>query len=586
MIDKYARLRRGQVLAVFLIFVLVFASAAINVKWMDSYRYGGVLDIDEAGYLGYSMLYAKSLAGGGVGSWLSAINAPGAHAPLLPAISSILLAGTGFSINAALLTNTAIFCGLIFLTCCITFKISGSQSASLFAAFAISSMPAIVDYSRNFHFALLATLCYAGATFAILKSNGYRSLSWSMVTGVLLGMMVLSRTMTVAFLPAFAIASALYIASGDGVKERLVWRNVLAAVIFFFLTALTWYAGHFKEVFGYLFSFGYGAHAVEYGKGYSGLGVGYVFDRVAVLFELTMRPIHFMVLVPVSIIAVMWACGSMFRGGLHPFKRYIIFCGALVLVSFGILSSSQNRGSGFDVPMLPIVVAISASFLAQMVNVRRYRCWMFAVLGSFFAPLIYGHMAMENCKSLSMLDRFNIIGGARLFECRGTIHQYVSGSGEAIYASNEAYANPLGNAENAEWRVLSKDVANYIALHVPVDSVVMYATRNYLFNVNTVGLETINLNGRAWPARQIDPTILGDSQGAYISWIQGGLDQSACLVIQSDGVLGEFKPAPSLEFLRSAIENAGLRPVKSFPTPSGQSIIIWMNPRPHCMPPL
>jgi 4-amino-4-deoxy-L-arabinose transferase-like glycosyltransferase len=248
------------VISVTLLFLL------LNLQWMERYRYGGVLDIDEAGYLGYSTAYAKAWVGGGLKAWLNAVNAPGAHAPLLPALTSFLLAASGFSLNVGMLTNTFVACALILVVHALCRMLGGGAFLPFAAGVFLATLPAVVDYSRNYQFAMLAALTYAGTMLAIIKSDGFTKRAWSVWAGVFLACLILSRTMTVAFLPCFGLAALFAIWSRGGLRDKAVWRNVGWAALAFFLVALTWYARHYKSVFEYLFSFGYGANAAEYGK--------------------------------------------------------------------------------------------------------------------------------------------------------------------------------------------------------------------------------------------------------------------------------------------------------------------------------
>lgn len=572
-----------QALAIISVTVLFLL---LNLHWLERYRHGGVLDIDEAGYLGYSTAYAKAWVGGGLKAWLNAVNAPGAHAPLLPALTSFLLAASGFSLDVGMLTNTLVACALIHVVHALCRMLGGGALLSFAAAVFLATLPAVVDYSRNYQFAMLAALAYAGTMLAIIKSDGFAKRAWSVWAGVFLACLILSRTMTVAFLPCFGLAALFAIWSSGGLRDKAVWRNVGWAALAFFLVALTWYARHYKSVFEYLFSFGYGANAAEYGKNVEEGYLHFFLARVRALMNLYLRPYHFFVLLPlfcltavVSLMAVLRAPTRQTWGGMATGV-------VLVVSSFLVLSSSKNQGSAFELPLICTAVAIAFAGVDRLLQRNGPVLAVTALSMIASVPFFYSQLSVDACAHLPSKVLLPYFGQQRPFDCRGTIHQYVAGDGELASAPDQTDSVPLTQAESLAWRQLSGDVAAYLGSIWPSKSIVMFGTRNYLFNVNTVNLEMLATTGEAFPAVQIEPTLLHDNEAEYRGWIQEGVQRGACVVLTASTGHGEFRPKPVVAFLVNELGAAGFLEDRQFAMPGGGSMLsIWRRDTEACRGP-
>jgi hypothetical protein len=65
--------------------------AALNVWWFKTYRDGFPFDIDEAGYTTFSLVDYLALKSGGIDGWWNAIQGQPTFAPLVPALSSLIV---------------------------------------------------------------------------------------------------------------------------------------------------------------------------------------------------------------------------------------------------------------------------------------------------------------------------------------------------------------------------------------------------------------------------------------------------------------------------------------------------------------
>jgi hypothetical protein len=76
--------------------------------------------------------------------------------------------------------------------------------------------------------------------------------------------MIFSRTMFLAFLPLLKWFSFLILLLGKKITTAKSINMALSTATFFAIAA-PWYWKNHEDIFGYLFSFGHGAHASEYG---------------------------------------------------------------------------------------------------------------------------------------------------------------------------------------------------------------------------------------------------------------------------------------------------------------------------------
>lgn len=570
-----------QALAVISVTVLFLL---LNLQWMERYRYGGVLDIDEAGYLGYSTAYAKAWVGGGLKAWLNAVNAPGAHAPLLPALTSFLLAASGFSLNVGMLTNTFVACALILVVHALCRMLGGGAFLSFAAGVFLATLPAVVDYSRNYQFAMLAALTYAGTMLAIIKSDGFTKRAWSVWAGVFLACLILSRTMTVAFLPCFGLAALFAIWSRGGLRDKAVWCNVAWAALVFFLVALTWYARHYKSVFEYLFSFGYGANAAEYGKNVEDGYLQFFFARVRAVMSDYLRPYHFFVLLPLFCLTALVSMLAALRASTRQKWGQLATGAILVISSFLVLSSSRNQGSAFELPLICVAVAIAFAGVGRLLQDKGPALAMTALFVIAACPFFYAQFSVEGCANLPRAVQVPYFGQQRPFDCRGTIHQYVAMARSSdLVRAGRTDLLPLAEIESKAWRQLSEDVATYLGSIWPSKSLVLFGARNYLVNVNTVNLEMLRGQGYALPAVQIEPTLLHDNPSEYRGWIRDGVQRGACIALTASNGQGEFTPKPVVSFLVSELGAAGFVEDRRFAMPGGDSMLsIWRRDTAAC----
>ena len=263
------------------VITLVTFFILLNARWIWVYRSGLALDIDEAGYLNYSLIDYYGLKYGGISGWIAAMGISSIQAPLTMGLSSLIYALVGPHIIAAFSVPLAAGAASIAVTYELGRSVA-SRRVGLAAAFLVATCPITINYSRSYQFSMVATLFATLALLSIVRSQGFRNTKWTIIFGVCMGLMPLARTMTLAFFPGFIAAAFFALASHSGELKQRISRLGLGAILGILVSA-TWYWKNGPLVVGYLFNFGYGAHALEYGPKSSKLGLDAWYSMVIAL---------------------------------------------------------------------------------------------------------------------------------------------------------------------------------------------------------------------------------------------------------------------------------------------------------------
>ena len=150
----------------------------------------------------------------GLGGWVDAVVDQAPHAPLAPALTSVLLVIHEGSMPGFIVL--ALF--LVLLTIAvygIGEQLAGPRYGAL-AAVVVASLPGVSTLSRSFVFALPAAALMACAVYALLRAERLQRTGWAIACGAAIGAMLLARTMTVAFVPGLIAAGVVGLACLPG----------------------------------------------------------------------------------------------------------------------------------------------------------------------------------------------------------------------------------------------------------------------------------------------------------------------------------------------------------------------------------
>jgi hypothetical protein len=561
-------------LALSLLFFLV------NARWTWIYRHGQPLDIDEAGYLSIALIDYYALIRASIVGWLSAVCAPSVQAPLTTALSSLLFYFTGPHVIVGfvvpLLAGTGCIVATYFLG-----KSVGSRQIGLAASILVASCPVILNYSRSFHFSLPATLAVTIALLALLNSDRFERIGWSVLFGLSLGLVPLARTMTVAFIPGIIVAALVYTVAQPFQRTRrlLVFTASLLLAV---LTAATWFGPNGSLVYRYLFNFGYGSRAVEFGPERSRFGFDAWWDTLWSLGSEIYLP-HLVIIVAggVAMLIVAYKEARKVRSTAllqrvlrSPMLPILI----VVFEALLALTSSRNKGSAFFAPIVPMMLVTAVWALFRISSHRRYNL---AVISVIAAIAIMASMPLIDLRT-PLASPWTAFGYVRVTDGRGAIQEYEAWGG----FGPTGIAEPISPDRGKAWINLDRETAAIITRMYGSTAKLVFGFRHRLYNVNTVNLQQLLTRATTFAAQQVEPIVTGDSVEGYLSWLAS--EDGACALLTSDKTSADFTPVVNRTYMRDAADRAGFTPIQEWPTPDGQIITLWQSRPlpPNCGPAL
>ncbi|MFL5873309.1 MAG: ArnT family glycosyltransferase [Solirubrobacterales bacterium] len=553
------------------------AMIAINVWWVATYRHGYPMDVDENGYTMIGVIDWLGFESGGISGWWEAFQNQTPNAPLLPALTSIVLI-----FKPGVLEGFGVLIGFAALLTLATYgigeRLAGPRLGAL-AALAVGTSQGVFVFTREYIFALPTAAFLACSVYALIRSEGMRRRRWAIACGVAIALMLLSRTMAVAFVPGVAVAALLGIAVNyrDELAQRLL--NVGLAVLATVVVGSIWYWQNFGPVYDYLTEFGYGQQAQNYGAEAS-------FISWARFKSVAEKIIQGDLLVPMSYLVVIGLVALAVAGiqslrqaedrraealrilGSGPMALFIV-----AAAGFGALMSSQNGGNGFTFP-----VAVLLPTLA-VVALRRYR-----------KAIIPATVAVVAVATINLLANSNIsdsISKPRLVE--------VPTFGELRWISGEpnAVGNVRQQAEGPPTRFIAED-EGYVAVDVEMAKTLLeeiapegvprltaFASRNRVVSTNSIGLAgTVNFR-EGIPFTQIlaEP----DTVAHYEEQITGPELGRPTAVVTTSTEAGDFEPLVTQAKVETALKNLDFHLARKVAMPDGRRLRIWVwdgkNPR-------
>ncbi|WP_392710169.1 ArnT family glycosyltransferase [Rhizobium ruizarguesonis] len=511
---------------------------------------------------------------GGLRLWFSSVEAPNAASPLTSALASLLLIITGprvaFGIYIPLLAGIATVVAIYYIA-----KQSSIQRVAEISALVVATTPLLVNYSRSFHFAIPATACTTVALLCLIKSEQAKRWPWIIAFGFFVGLMPLARTMTLAFIPCLGLAAFVYVVASPDERLARIGRLFVAGAVAS-ATALTWLFLNGKYVSEYLFNFGYGARAAEFGPKLS--FIGSVIYMIQIFLDQVYAP-HFIVISVGIAISIFLLLKNLLRSDRNEWlSKYasspITPVSLFVFFSFLILSSSQNKGTAFIAPLLPPTIFLSTWAIFRLSDNRFYGIAVASAL-AFISMYAFIPMVDLNSETSTRTTHWLPFYGKVVYsDGSGTMQGY-----EAAFGINTAEPGKALPPETAEaWNQINQDTLDAIGPFIGATRAVAFGFRNAVYNVNTLGL-TNSLRGQP-PLNlfQIEPLITGESAEGYLAWFASGPAAPACVLLSSPGEKGEFPPYVNTVLVESAAKQSGFVAAQTLSMPSGRVVTIWRRP--------
>ena len=555
--------------------VIVCVLVVLHVVWLVRFRRGYVTEWDESGYLQFSLSNFDALHDQGPWTFAKTVGGRGTFGPLLPFVTSLAYPIVGRGIFGSLLVLPLFFAGLVGATFGLARRLV-SDSWAVVAALAVAAIPAVTDYTRLFHFALPATACMTAALWALVRSEGFRRTGWAAAFGLFVALTLLSRTMTVAYIPGFVLAAGtVFLVGAPELRVRL--RNLAIAVGTTGLIAGPWYIRNARSVYDLLLNSGYGEGATPFGHHYPVASWGYWTKELRLDLAYLWLPLAAALLIcfGLALAYLVARRPRLIRVGrprsLSARTAAVVVLVLVVLEGYLVLTSSRNEGTGFALPWVPALVILgvtaAASIPARTVRVALAGVLVVVSVGAVLSKSGWVEpLAKVRTVAVPGLGRVSLTDG------RGIIQTEVAGDGYDIGRVTQ----PLP-ALHREWLPLARNVVGWSLRRAEQRGQPLHLTLGLddrIFANSRLILAAQLWFHRFLPVDYLRPFPDGDTVASY---------RRQLLSPQIENALITGNPPPVTTITRRKVEAAarslGFIPVKSFTMPDGRTIWIWWRER-------
>jgi hypothetical protein len=547
--------------------LVILATVVLDVVWLVRFRHGYVTEWDESGYLQFSLSDYDTLRSQGLWGFAKIVGGRGTFGPLLPAVTALAYPVVGRGVFGSLLVLPVFYTALVAAAYGLARRFV-PRAWAVVAASTVAAVPAVTDYTRVFHFALPATACMTAALWALVRTEGFRSARWSLAFGLFVGLTLLSRTMTVAYLPGFALAAAaVFLVTEPPVRAKL--RNLAFAAAATAVVAGPWYLANARSVYDLLVGTGYGEAATAYGRHYPLASWGYWTKELRIDLSYLWLPLGATLALSLLLALAYHVARRLPRAQLprSPRATGLLATAAVVLEGYVALTSSRNEGTAFALPWLPALVILGVVAAASLPHPRLRSTFAAAFVvvsivavfskSGFVPPLAEGRSV-----SVPSLGRVLVTDGS------GIIQREIAGDGYKITPLTSPPA-----AMHRRWLPVARDV---------VDQSLEIAERRGVRLNLTLGLDDrIFGNSRLifaaqyWDRLYLPVDYLQAAGGDTVASYRRQLDSPR----RENALVTGVPPPNGSSITRSKVEVAarslGFRRIKTFRLPDGRQIWLW-----------
>lgn len=546
--------------------------AAINVWWFATYRHGYPFDIDEAGYTSFGLVDYWTLHYGGLHSWWNSIQQQGTFAPLVPAVTSLLLT-IKLGLMDGFLTLTMFFLVLTAAVYCIGERLAGPRLAAL-AAVTIAMIPGTFSFEREYIYALPTAALLACAVFALLRSEGLAKRLPAVLCGAALGLMLLARTMAISYVPGVLVAGliALIARNQNDLNRRLL--NLALLVLTSVAVAATWYARNLQSVIDYLTSYGYGKESSYYGRHNSLISLGRfrgVGERM--VSEDLFLPLSLAVLVGLTALLILVVKRFRHLGATEAAHRLLrsdaLSVATVFVLGYLALMTSRNGGNGFTYPLtifLPLLAVLPLRRLPRAV-----------------VPALVVVALISALNLISMATIWAPASHTRMVSLPGFTESFpiTKGVPKAVFLIREQVPGPetIFDSHDAEWLRADTEVADaFYSIHGPNGEApfIAFASRSRILNTNTVNLASLVKYHQSYLLVQLlaEPT---DSVTSYIHQLIDPKNGPPSVLVTMSRNAGDFEPLVTQRYAETAARRLGFRRIDALRLPDGRQLRIWQK---------
>jgi hypothetical protein len=544
------------------------ALLAVDAWWIASHRHGYPLNIDEAAYTTIGLVDYLGLRSGGLHGWWEAVQAQTPNAPLVPALASLLyLLKAGVVEGFGVLGGFMVLLGLAIYG--IGERLAGPRLGAL-AGLAAMTAPGVLAFAHVYIFALPSAALLACGVFALLRSEGLRHWPWALACGVALGLMLLARTMTVAFVPGVLAAAALALGARRP-DRRATIRGLLNLALLVLATAAVaalWYWRNLQPVLDYLTGFGYGSKSAEFGAEHGLVSWARwtgVAERIAgtdLLLPLALLTLAGLLAAGASALRRVLGAGNR-RAALAALARSDAATVAIVAgCGYAALTSSTNTGFGFSLPVSVLLLPLAVTALRHFRAATGPAIAAVAVIAAVnlaASSSLWSELSRDRQLDLPGLAPLSWINGVPLVV--SDIRTQVPGSETRFDAGDRRW--PRADARLAA-----------LLLAQEGDPVVAFASRSHILNTNTVALAAVFQAHQGIPMAQLVADE-GDTVVAYQRRLTDPQYGVPGLLITMSSEAGDYEPHVTQARAEAAARRAGFRLIQTLTLPDRRLLRLW-----------
>jgi hypothetical protein len=548
------------------------ALAALNLWWVLSYRQGYPLNVDESGYTAIGLSDYLGLQGEGLHGWWSAVQSQTPNAPLLPAITSLVMV-----VKSGVMEGFGVLIGFLVLLVLAAYgigeRLAGPRLGAL-AALAVGTSEGAYLFTREYIFALPTAALLSCAVYALLRSERMAVRRWAIACGVALGLMLLARTMAVAFVPGVFCAAIVVILARGGGELRRRFLNLGLAAAAMVLVAATWYFHNLQPVVDYLTNYGYGSQSANYGAQHAILSWGRL-QSVAerMIYDDLLVPLAvlvFVALVALVALAVRRCLASRDRrralldlAGSDPFAVALV-----AAAGFAALMSSRNGGNGFTLPVSMLLPPLA------VVALRRLR--PAAVVAAVAVTLIAALNTVANSNLSDELAKPRLVAVPTF----GSL-PWVNGTPHTVSAVRVQVPGPEArfDGRDAGWPLADERLAALLLRRIEAgvpSPVVAFASRHRVISSNSVQLAALLNHHQSIPFAQLNAEP-SDTVATYVRQLskpQYGLPGMLITMNRNDE---DFPPLVTQSKAEAAARLVGFHRVWAMTLPDGRQLRLWVK---------
>ncbi len=333
---------------------LIVALLVTTVVWVVLFVFrlhAHQINVDDYSYASLARGILQS------GNPISTFLHSGSSSPLVPALAApgVELGGVYGAMSVELPFLLVLVGGSFLLA-----RLWISPLAAMVAALAVALNENVSSYALMLHFGVPTAAELVWAFYSYIRCRQFREWKWSLIFGVAIAALLLSRSMSVVYVVPLVVVAGIDLAI-DMVKSGTVLRlPALGAVGVTLLLAGPWWLASGHAALHYLQSAGYQPSTGETSKG-AKLDVNAVKQRAS--WTLAQLGWGESWALGIALVAAFWVVVRHHRT-LKLTALWTLPTWAILATL--ILSTSSNNGTAFGLPVLVILILLAAAVLGQM----------------------------------------------------------------------------------------------------------------------------------------------------------------------------------------------------------------------------